>query len=608
MAWLRLGLLCLALWCGLCHAADTINPSIKLKQVDRLVDLTSQVVKVSAALVFENSGNEAARYVSFAVDESHQKSLAYINAVVTEPNKSNQKPLKVVKTTVQGHEKSSNQFYRIELKTPLASGKTLTLTVDCIHSHHLEPFPKEITQREKQLVKYNGNHYFLSPYTVVKQKTVVNLSVRNIESYSKLKPVSQSDTQLTYGPYENIPAFSHDPMVIHCENNTPFLTVRNLQRQIEVSHWGNIAIEETIDLEHTGAVLKGSFSRYEYQRETGSGAASVKSFKTILPASATDAYYRDDIGNISTSNMRVMSDAVELNLRPRFPLFGGWKTHYVIGYNVPSYEYLYNSGDQYLLKIRFIDHIFDDMVVDDAVTRIILPEGCHNIQVKFPYPIERRPDTLHFTYLDTKGRPVVVLHKTNLVEHHIQDLEIHYSFPHMLMLQEPLMVIVALFLLFVLVIIYVRLDFSISKDEASENKLRIAGFVEKVLGHQHKRVSSYDAYDEQLNKLKQVKDVNSFNSSVKSITNDLKNESNAIADLQAKLKADGPEFAEKISELQKLDKALREVLTQQQTLYVEKVVPGKILRPAFMELDTPLAKKKLDIREKINAVVKSLHH
>ena len=50
------------------------------------------------------------------------------------------------------------------------------------------------------------------------------------------------------------------------------------------------------------------------------------------------------------------------------------------------------------------------------------------------------------------------------------------------MLQEPLLLIIAMFLLFVLVIIYVRLDFSISKDEASENRLRIAGLVDKVLG------------------------------------------------------------------------------------------------------------------------------
>ncbi|KAK3923287.1 Dolichyl-diphosphooligosaccharide--protein glycosyltransferase subunit 1 [Frankliniella fusca] len=609
MAWLRFAVVALVLFCGSSLAApDTINPSVRVKQADRLVDLASQLVKINTQLVFENTGSDAARYVLVALDESHANTLAYINAILVEPNKGGVKPLKVEETTVQNHEKSSNRFYRIDLKTPLTTGKSVTITLECIHTHHLEPFPREITQKEKQLVKYTGNHYIVSPYTVVKQKTTVNLSARNIESYTKLKPVTQTDMSLNYGPYENIPPFSEDPMLIHCENNTPFLTVRNLLRQIEVSHWGNIAIEETVDLEHTGAILKGSFSRYEYQRESGSGLSSVKNFKTILPASATDAYYRDDIGNISTSNMRVLSDAVELNLRPRFPLFGGWKTHYVVGYNVPSYEYLYNSGDQYILKIRFIDHIFDDMIVDDAVTRIILPEGCHNIQVKSPYPIDRLPDSLHFTYLDTKGRPVIVLHKENLIEHHIQDLEISYSFPRILMLQEPLLLIVALFLLFVLVIIYVRLDFSISKDEASENKLRIAGFVEKILSHQLKRINAYDAYDEQLNKLKQVKDVNSFNSSLRTITNDLKNETQAIADLQAKLKTDGPESAEKVAELQKLDKALKELLNQQQTLYVEKLIPAKINRTAFVEADGPLSKKKADIREKITALVKSLQN
>ena len=78
---------------------------------------------------------------------------------------------------------------------------------------------------------------------------------------------------------------------------------------------------------------------------------------------ATDAYYRDDIGNISTSALRILDEAVELEIRPRFPLFGGWKTHYLIGYNVPSYEYLFNKGDDYVLNMRLVDHIFDDMLV-----------------------------------------------------------------------------------------------------------------------------------------------------------------------------------------------------------------------------------------------------
>ena len=43
----------------------------------------------------------------------------------------------------------------------------------------------------------------------------------------------------------------------------------------------------------------------------------MKSFKTFLPAAAADVYYRDEIGNISTSNLRVDEEYVELELRPR---------------------------------------------------------------------------------------------------------------------------------------------------------------------------------------------------------------------------------------------------------------------------------------------------
>lgn len=70
-----------------------------------------------------------------------------------------------------------------------------------------------------------------------------------------------------------------DPLKIHYENNSPFLTITSMTRVIEVSHWGNIAVEETVDLKHTGANLKGPFSRYDYQRQPDSGISSVKSFK-----------------------------------------------------------------------------------------------------------------------------------------------------------------------------------------------------------------------------------------------------------------------------------------------------------------------------------------
>ncbi|MGH0178578.1 UNVERIFIED_CONTAM: hypothetical protein FKN15_077869 [Acipenser sinensis] len=254
-----------------------------------------------------------------------------------------------------------------------------------------------------------------------------------------------------------------DAMKIHYENNAPFLTITDITRTIEVSHWGNIAVEETVDLRHTGAMLKGPFSRYDYQRQSDSGISSIKSFTTILPAAAQDVYYRDEIGNISTSHLLVLDDSVEMEIRPRFPLFGGWKTHYMVGYNLPSYEYLYNLGDQYALKMRLVDHVFDDQVIDSLTVKLILPEGARNIQVDTPYSIQRDPDDLHYTYLDTFGRPVVVAHKKNLVEQHIQDVVVHYNFNKILMLQEPLLVVGAFYILFFTVIVYVRLDFSITK-------------------------------------------------------------------------------------------------------------------------------------------------
>lgn len=183
----------------------------------------------------------------------------------------------------------------------------------------------------------------------------------------------------------------------------------------------------------------------------------------MLPAAAVGTYYRDDIGNISTSYMRIMKDAVELELRPRFPLFGGWQTRHVIGYNVPSYEYLYNSGNDYLLKMRIMDHVFDDMVVEKLTTNIILPEGVYSVDFSTPYPVNRLPDSLYHTYLDTRGRLVITLTKNNLIENHIQDFTLKYKFASILMLQEPMLVVLSLYSLFLVVIVYVRLDFSIAK-------------------------------------------------------------------------------------------------------------------------------------------------
>ena len=240
-------------------------------------------------------------------------------------------------------------LYKIEFKQELAAGRSLKFEVELVLYFSQKPYPAEITQADKQYVLFKGNHYYYSLYATKVQTTVVNLANEKTESYSQLKPTSKSDSAITYGPYENVKPFEVSPMSVHCENNTPFLTTTNLIRTIEVSHWGNIAVEETIDIYHYGAKLKGPFSRFDYMRKIG-GASSVKSIRTLLPPVAADVYYRDEIGNISTSNLRSPSgrnkvnEPLDFEIRPRFPLFGGWRTHYTIGYNLPIYQYLFTKG------------------------------------------------------------------------------------------------------------------------------------------------------------------------------------------------------------------------------------------------------------------------
>lgn len=435
---------------------DTISSDIRFKNVDRTIDISSQLVKITSRITLENIGGTPAKNFLLAVEDQAKNNVAFFGA-----KDSNNKEIRLAETTVKGYDYV--KFWRAELKEPVNAGATVIISVESVFTKALQPYPTAITQQEDQLIKYAGNLYVYSPYYVVSQKTNVIMNTKNVESFTKVKPFSQQDGSIQYGAYANIKPFSEKELVIHYKNNSPFLTVTRVERLIEVSHWGNIAVEEVIEIEHTGATLKGPFSRYDYQQDHHSGPASVRSYKTLLPASASDVYYRDTNGNISTSNMKVKKDSVELDLRPRYPLFGGWRTHYTLGYNVPSYEYLYQSGNEYLLKMRVVDHIYDDMQIDELVTKIILPEGSTNIKLNLPYAVTRLPDSLHYTYLDTKGRPVISFQKKNLVENHIQDFQLRYTFPRLLMLQEPLLVVGFLYALFLCVIIYVRLDFSIHK-------------------------------------------------------------------------------------------------------------------------------------------------
>jgi oligosaccharyltransferase complex subunit alpha (ribophorin I) len=507
-------------------------------QVTRKIDVTSQIAKYSTTIVLKNSGSSSENEFVYVVEPQLSEHLSFISAKITDEE------LKVAEK--QSNSEKDGRFFKVALPSALQPGSSVTVNVQTLFTHCILPFPEEISQNDKQLVRFSGNVYYYSSYMTSSQTSTFVLPTSSVESFTRVKPVTTQDANIVYGPYTGMGQMSSKVVTLHFENPSPFLTILSVDRLIEVSHWGNIAVEETLVVKHTGARLKGSFSRYDFQRNPQSGISSVKSYKTLLPAAARDVYYRDEIGNISTSHMREDADAVEVELRPRFPLFGGWQTKYTIGYNLPSYEYLYHSGRQFLLKMRLLDHVFDEQVVDQVNLQVVLPEGAKNIQFKAPFKVEEKPRELLYTYLDTTGRPVVMATASNLVDQHIDEFDLSYQFESYLMFLEPLLVTGAIYLFFLSIVIIVRLDFTISEDESALAKQRVSVSVDVVNSTAEEQLRLVDKVEGVIVSAKQAQRSQLLTNGFRTVCDKWKISQSKLSATHDKVVPDSPETANKV--------------------------------------------------------------
>lgn len=182
----------------------------------------------------------------------------------------------------------------------------------------------------------------------------------------------------------------YSPATIHYVNNKPFAKFSSMIREVELSHWGNIAIEEVYELKHAGAKLQGGFSRYEYQMKKERSSPSFTTIITTLPISANNIYYRDQIGNISSSDLFTEDGHLQMAIDTRFPMFGGWQTQFYIGYSIPTEDSLFvdSSTGRYKLKLNAYTN-FHDVWVEDMEIKVVLPEGCGDVTVETPYPMDQ---------------------------------------------------------------------------------------------------------------------------------------------------------------------------------------------------------------------------
>uniref|UniRef100_A0A2P2J9L9 Dolichyl-diphosphooligosaccharide--protein glycosyltransferase subunit 1 n=1 Tax=Rhizophora mucronata TaxID=61149 RepID=A0A2P2J9L9_RHIMU len=299
---LRLGIVALTITL----LSTSVLSDLLLSKVDRRVDLTSQIVRITSTLKVENAGFDLVSDVLLAFPELQARKLAYLTATLIEgkgkvKNAGVSLPIEVANPKGMP---PALKIYSVSLPMALGQGNSLTLDVLAVYTHTLQPFPEKITQSDIQLVLFQDSAHYLSPYPAKVQSLSIKLPVDRIESYTKLENTKSHGSEIKYGPYENLPPFSYLPIVIHFEFNQPFAVSQDVVREIEISHWGCVQITEHYNIIHAGAKSKGEFSRLDYQaRAHIRGASAFRHLVAKLPPSAHSIYYRDEIGNISTSNL-----------------------------------------------------------------------------------------------------------------------------------------------------------------------------------------------------------------------------------------------------------------------------------------------------------------
>lgn len=300
--------------------------------------------------------------------------------------------------------------------------QTVTFTVNQQLIHHSTPLPKEIAQDDPQYLLFESDSIFVeSAYPTMKETVKYRAPGKIIShsippsKYTRDQDFKKVGASLTLGPYHNIPAtfgldggenFEQHPIAIHYPTDEPVLAIKSFNRTVDVAWWSNvIKVQDDVSLVNDGPALKGHFSRLHFQMARFRPTFPPQILREItypLPEGSRDAWYTDAIGNVSTSHFRPSPETKNgqaqgpaiLELKPRYPILGGWKFEFSVGWEMPLAKYVKtatvggsgaSAGEnkdegRLVAKIPFMTGL-RDVAADQVELTVVLPEGVRYVPI-----------------------------------------------------------------------------------------------------------------------------------------------------------------------------------------------------------------------------------
>lgn len=357
---------------------------------------------------------------------------------------------------VLNDDKVLKDFKRFDIDlSSVRKGQDLTVIFNYSLNDVNSPLPKEVSQNDLTYsLSYKTYTHVISPYDTKSMKVKLRSPTQNILKFGTTfdpSMTTKSGSVVTYGPWTNVKSYSipNDKVQIIYEADHPKLIYSNFERSIMINHLNDdMSIKDDIVLFNNGPKLHGQFTRLTHQAQTFLNIIPTTIANTLslkLPSGIYNPYYVDQIGNVTTSSFRPSqstSASSVLDIKPRFPLMGGWKYSFTVGFHKALSKLFTNDGLTHV-RVPFAN-IGADISVPKAVVKIILPEGVTQYSVDVPFETYDVKYDTTYSYFDTVGRPTIIISKNNVSDKHNVDIIINYNYGFFNAIRKPLTFMVAI--------------------------------------------------------------------------------------------------------------------------------------------------------------------
>jgi hypothetical protein len=225
----------------------------------------SNLVVFNTDVHFENPGKEPFYYYTVAKDFE----WSFLALQVLVPNPTGGLPLKVKfekvdRLPLNFVESGQNMTDNLLIfKIHLPSTDSTHFGVNEYHQNRKEPFPKTIKVYEKQTVEVYESKYYLSVYPTKESILIFKVNQKDIH-YKSEEPTQSNGQQVEYGPYRDLDPITFEQIQLFFTFPYPLPVFTEAKRDIFVSHWGEISVDEYFNFFNLAAGIDGQFSRIDY--------------------------------------------------------------------------------------------------------------------------------------------------------------------------------------------------------------------------------------------------------------------------------------------------------------------------------------------------------